>query len=107
MRNLHVLLLIIVLVLTTAHTHHSKEQKALRSAKNSAFTHGEQLRYRVHYGWINAASVTLSVDDKPTLIDGRETFKINAYGRTFKTFDWAFKVRDNFISYVDKKALPH
>ncbi len=105
MRNLHVLLLIIVLVLTTAHTHHSKEQKALRSAKNSAFTHGEQLRYRVHYGWINAASVTLSVDDKPTLIDGRETFKINAYGRTFKTFDWAFKVRDNFISYVDKKSI--
>lgn len=105
MRNLHILLLSITLVLTTAHTHQNMEQQVLRSIANETFTHGEQLRYRVHYSWINAASITLSVDDKPTLVNGRETYKISAYGRTFKTFDWAFKVRDNFVSYVDKMSI--
>lgn len=105
MKHIHTIILASLMVLTSAYTNEGMEHQALRSSSNQAFTHGEQLRYRVHYGWINAASVTIKVDDKPTVVKGRETYKISAFGRTFKTFDWAFRVRDNFISYVDKESV--
>jgi hypothetical protein len=94
-----------LLLVGSAYTGEKYKQDVLRTTKNEAFTHGEELRYRVHYGWINAAAITIKVDNKPTVINGRDTYKISAYGKTFRSFDWAFKVRDNFVSYVDKKSI--
>ncbi len=105
MNVLKLLPMLSLLFVGSAYTSETHKQDGLRTTKNEAFTHGEELKYRVHYGWINAASVTIKVDDKPTVIAGRETFKISAYGKTFRSFDWAFKVRDNFISYVDKESI--
>mgnify|MGYP000149408847 FL=1 len=87
-----------LLLVGSAYTGEKYKQDVLRTTKNEAFTHGEELRYRVHYGWINAAAITIKVDNKPTIINGRDTYKISAYGKTFRSFDWAFKVRDNFVS---------
>ena len=87
MKHQHTLLLALLLVLTSAYTNEGMEHQELRSNSNEAFTHGEHLKYRVHYGWINAATVSIRVADKPTLVKGRETYKISAYGRTYRTFD--------------------
>ena len=105
MKYIHTIILGLLLTLTSAYTNVGMEHQELRSNTNEAFTHGEKLRYRVHYGWINAASVSIKVDDKPVMVKGRETYKVSAYGRTFKTFDWAFRVRDNSISYIDKESI--
>lgn len=105
MKHIPTLLLILLLVLTSAYTNEGMERQELRTTSNEAFMHGEQLKYRVHYGWINAASVSIKVADKPVTVNGRETYKISAYGRTYRTFDWAFKVRDHFVSFLDKKSI--
>ena len=76
-----------------------------REIENKAFTYGEALTYRVHYGWINAAKITLTVADKPEMIKGRTTYNITGKGKTYRSFDWAYKVRDHFETYLDSQSM--
>lgn len=105
MKAIQLFLLSLILVSGSAFTNESQEATELRTTPNSAFTYGEQLKYRVHYGWINAASVNIKVADEPVKINGRQTYNIQAYGKTYKTFDWAFKVRDHFETYLDSTSI--
>lgn len=75
-----------------------------RKMSNTAFKAGEKLTFRVHYGLINAATITMAVDQS-TVINGRNTFAVRCEGETLKSFDWAYKVRDKFQSWVDAEAL--
>lgn len=79
----------------------SDSLKSHRVIENNAFTYGEELNYRVHYGFLNAAKIVMKVDNKSYEINGRQTFHLIADGKTNKTFDWMFKVRDKFESYLD------
>jgi hypothetical protein len=82
-----------------------------RKMGNSAFWEGEKLSFRVHYGLINAATIQMEVHkegelfSKPEELKGRKAYHISIEGKTIKAFDWAFKVRDRFDSYVDKESL--
>jgi hypothetical protein len=76
-----------------------------RTVKNKAFTYGEKLNFRIHYGILNAAYVNIVIDEKPTLIEGRPTFHITTKGNTYKHFDFMYKVRDHFESYVDTTSM--
>ena len=53
-------------------------EEKLRNHPNQAFTFGEQLKYRVHYGWINAASIDIKVGSKAKKVNGRSTYNIKA-----------------------------
>ncbi len=105
MKALQLLLIFSIFIGGSAYTTMSNKNVPLRSKANNAFTYGEELKYRVHYGWINAASIKIKVADKPVKIEGRTTYNITAYGRTFKSFDWAFKVRDHFETYLDSQSI--
>jgi hypothetical protein len=76
-----------------------------RKVNITSFTHGEKLEFRVHYGLINAANIVLEVT--PTAVEKQERncYNIKAEGKTLKSFDWAFKVRDKFETFVDKEWL--
>lgn len=76
-----------------------------RKQSNTAFTFGEKLEYRVHYGWLNAASITMRIEDTVTQVDNRSTYRIVAKGKTKKSFDWMYTVRDHFESYVDSVGM--
>ncbi|MDG1046235.1 MAG: DUF3108 domain-containing protein [Bacteroidia bacterium] len=80
-------------------------EEKLRNHPNQAFTFGEQLKYRVHYGWINAASIDIKVGSKAKKVNGRSTYNIKAVGKTYRSFDWAYKVRDHFETYIDSVSL--
>lgn len=85
-----------------------QEQKApdtLRVVKNEAFKRGEKLKYRMHYGFINAGEVLMQVLDENKLIGGRSTFHFVGLGYTYSSFDWFFMVRDKYESYVDEQAM--
>lgn len=105
MKSKHIFTLLFIMLVGSAYTTDMRRNDAMRSQINNAFTYGEELTYKVHYGWINAASVKIKVADKPTMVNGRETFRISAFGKTFKSFDWAFRVRDHFVSYVDARSI--
>jgi hypothetical protein len=80
----------------------------LRSQSNKAFKPGEKLVYRLHYGIIDAAIATISVDPQVTKVGNREVYHVIGEGKTVSTFDYFFKVRDKYESYIDKQGMfPH
>jgi hypothetical protein len=79
--------------------------KELPMMNNDAFKRGEQLSFRVHYGIMDAGTATLTVTDEERNLGGRKTFHIVGLGQSKGTFDWFFKVRDRYETYVDEKAL--
>ena len=70
---------------------------------NTAFNVGEKLTYKVYYNlnfvWVPAGEVTFEVKDEGTM------YHLVALGRTYSSYEWFFKVRDRYESYVDKKTL--
>lgn len=76
-----------------------------RNQTNEAFTYGEELKYKIHYGFINAATATIKIDPEPVKINGRSTYHITARGRTNSGFDWMYKVRDHFETWVDTESM--
>lgn len=76
-----------------------------RKQENDAFTYGEVLEYKIHYGFINAARAKIMVDKNPVMINGRPTYHITAKGRTNSSFDWMYKVRDHFETWVDSASM--
>lgn len=76
-----------------------------RKITNNAFKGGEKLKFRVHYGLINAGLITMKVDAATAAINGRTSYHVTVEGETLKSFDWAYKVRDKFESWVDNQAL--
>ena len=92
------------LFLSTVILTHSNAQE-LRTLKETAFKRGEVLNYRIHYGFIDAATASIEVKNENTLIGGRSTFHIVGIGVTKSSFDWFFKVRDRYETYLDEQAL--
>jgi len=72
---------------------------------NTAFKEGEILTYKLHYGLIDAAEATLEVKPNTSKIGNRECYHIVGNGVSKGTFDYFFKVRDKYESYMDKDAL--
>jgi Protein of unknown function (DUF3108) len=95
----------LIILSTSAFSLKQQEVFQFREIANQAFTYGEKLNYRVHYGILNAAKISINVDDTAVIINDRSTYHITAKGRTFKSFDWMFKVRDHFESYVDSISI--
>lgn len=79
--------------------------KELPTKKNNAFKAGEILSYKLHYGMIDAGVAILEV--KPEMLDvsGRKVMHIVGNGYSRGTFDWFFKVRDRYETFIDKDAL--
>ena len=71
--------------------------------RNIAFQGGEEVVYHAYYNWgfiwVNAGIVTFNVEDHN--YEGRPSYFINAYGRTYSSYDFLYKVRDSFEVYVD------
>lgn len=80
----------------------------LESRKNMAFQPGEQLKYKLRYGFVTAAEATLDVEETDVKFDGKPVFHLIAQGKTSGSFDFFYKVRDRYDSYIDKTELvPH
>ena len=105
MKSLKYICLLLFLGFSQAFSLSQSTTDALRVQDNRAFTFGEKLNYRVHYGFINAATITFKVGTEPKYINGRSTFNVSAYGKTNKSFDWAYRVRDYFESYIDSQSM--
>ncbi|MDG1477391.1 MAG: DUF3108 domain-containing protein [Vicingaceae bacterium] len=73
----------------------------IRNINHNAFKAGEQLEYRLHYGIINAGTAKLEVRPMSQKIGGREVYHIVGSGKTKGAFDWVFKVRDTYETFLD------
>lgn len=80
-------------------------QNNLRSIKHRAFEPGERLRYRMHYGLVDAGEVVLEVQDSKRSVQGRDVWRIRGTGRTLGAFNMFYKVRDVYESYIDAQGI--
>ncbi|MCP3929650.1 MAG: DUF3108 domain-containing protein, partial [Bacteroidetes bacterium] len=71
--------------------------------ENTTFQHGEEITYKVFYNWnfvwLPAGEVVFKVNEEEDL------YHFSAHGRTYKSYEWFFKVRDKYDTYVSKKSL--
>ena len=80
-------------------------KKDLPANQNDAFKAGEILSYRLHYGAIDAGVIVMEVKPEIIEIAGRKVYHIVGNGYSKGTFDWFFKVRDRYETFIDKDAM--
>jgi hypothetical protein len=76
-----------------------------RTVKNESFKRGELLKYRIHYGVIDAGMAEIEVKNESKLLNNRNTVHIVGTGYSKGAFDWFFKVRDRYETYMDEESL--
>src|ERR1700710_425680 len=69
------------------------------------FKAGEQLSYKLKYGFFTAAEANLRVEESDKKFNGRPVFHIVADGKTAGAFDVFYKVRNRYETYVDQATL--
>lgn len=72
---------------------------------NRAFQAGEYLKFRLHYGFVDAGEAEIRVKDTDREIFGRDVYHIVGEGKTLGAFNWFFKVRDKYETYLDKEGI--
>jgi len=69
------------------------------------FKVGEQLNYKLKYGFFTAAEANLRVEASDKKFDGRPAFHIVADGKTAGAFDLLYKTRNRYETYIDQTTL--
>lgn len=79
--------------------------KDLPNLNNKAFKRGELLEFRLHYGIIDAGIATLRITEETKEIGGRKTMHMIGLGQSKGAFDFFYKVRDRYESYIDEESI--
>jgi len=73
------------------------------SIRNDVFEPGEELVYKLYYNWnfvwMAAGEVVFRVRDLG------DRYHVSAYGSTYPSYEWFYKVNDKYDTYLDKKTL--
>lgn len=80
------------------------DEEGMRMLQNDAFEVGEYLKYRIHYGLVNAGIAELRVLEE-TRVHGRPTYHIVGSGGSVGMFNLFYKVDDRYETYLDRSAL--
>lgn len=73
---------------------------------HSTYDSGETATYKIYYNWksmwMSAGTVNFKVANSN--LYNKSAYKITAEGKTFAKFDWFYKVRDYYETYVDPET---
>lgn len=74
---------------------------------NKCIQAGEKLNFRVYYNlsaiWVAAGEANFTTLQET--LDGRSVFHIIGDGQTYKSYDWIFRVRDKYETFLDTETL--
>ncbi|RPE14057.1 DUF3108 domain-containing protein [Chitinophaga lutea] len=74
---------------------------------NTSFNAGESLTLKVFYNlgsmFVGAGEATFNC--KLEKYNGKDAYHVIGEGRTYRTYDWFFKVRDKYESYIDTATM--
>ncbi|MDX1955591.1 MAG: DUF3108 domain-containing protein [Chitinophagaceae bacterium] len=75
--------------------------------KNNAFKSGEEVTFTVYYAvaglYVNAGTAIFSANLET--LNNRPVYHIIGDGKTNSSYDWVYKVRDKYESYIDTATL--
>jgi len=77
----------------------------VKKQTNNAFTFGEKLVYKVHYGLLNGGTCEFAVGDQPKMIGDNATYHLRVFGKSTGIVDLMFSVKDEYESYMDVEDL--
>ncbi len=75
-----------------------------RKIENKAFGVGEKLDYEVKYGFVKAGFATWEIP-QIVYIKNRQTYHVIFTVRSHPSFDWIYKVRDRYETYLDVDGI--
>lgn len=74
---------------------------------NTSFRAGESITFKVYYNlgklFVGAGEAVFSCQLEK--LNGKDVYHVTGDGKTFRTYDWFFKVRDKYESYIDTASL--
>src|SRR5688572_30490242 len=87
---------------TEANTHYQD-----CTIKNTAFKAGEKVSYTVYYSvvgaYVNAG--TAVINNSLEMLNNRPVYHIAGEGNTNSSYDWIYKVRDRYETYIDTATM--
>lgn len=88
----------------------SAQQIDFCGIKNTSFKEGERLKFKVYYNmgmiWVGAGEAIFNTSLET--LNGKPVYHVIGDGKTFKSYDWFFKVRDRYETFIDVDNLrPH
>jgi hypothetical protein len=79
-----------------------------RTIPFESFAEGEEVSYRVHYGFITAGEAVMRIDNRIHRLNDRPCYKIDVFGKTTGLANKLFGVNNNWGTYLDTAAVvPH
>lgn len=94
----------LVLILLAIFARAFSQDEATKT-KEVAFKAGEQITYKLKYGFFSAAEAVIKVENSALKFDGHSALHINANARTLGTFNLLFKTKNEYHSYIDPVTL--
>ncbi|MGC4058795.1 MAG: DUF3108 domain-containing protein [Chitinophagaceae bacterium] len=102
-RILHTLL-VATMALWSAEAH---AQDDFCHISNYSFREGERLLFKVYYNmspfWIHAGDAEFTIGS--ATISDEKVYHIAGTGKTLSSYDWFFKVRDKYETFLDRETL--
>lgn len=100
-------LLLFLLLLFPMLALQAPQQDAFCGIRNTSFSAGEQIRFNVFYNlagvYVNAGEASFTTTLVAT--NGRPAYHIVGEGRTHSSYDWIYKVRDRYETFVDTASM--
>lgn len=75
--------------------------------RNTTTRNGEKLKYKVYYtlAGIYVAAGEATFSNTLETYDQKKVFHVTGEGHTYKSYDWFYKVRDVYESYIDTLTM--
>src|SRR6187455_2928921 len=75
--------------------------------RNTAFAEGEHIYFKVWYNmsplWVGAGEAHFHVNS--TTLNGRQVYHVTGDGKTLKSYEWFYKVRDRYETWIDPQHM--
>jgi hypothetical protein len=99
--------LLLLLAMPMLLTHTAGAQTDFCGITNISFKEGEKLVYKVYYNmgrlWVGAGIASFNVSLET--LNGKKAYHIVADGATLKSYEWFYKVRDRYETYIDAETM--
>lgn len=102
---LYLLLLTSIFEFSFSESTLKNEYTVLKIVDYQVFAKGEKLEYLAHYGMLNAGIATVEISNGIHYINGEKSTKVVGKGYSTGTFDFFFKVRDSYVTYMNTETL--
>jgi Protein of unknown function (DUF3108) len=104
MNKSKLIIICLLLVLLFGGMKGQNKDDEFRTIVNHAFKVGEKLTFELKYGFVTAGISVMQVQDIRTIF-GRPTYHITFDVNSVPSFDWIYKVRDRYVTYVDTQGI--